>query len=657
MIVNSSKRLYNQSPNPQINVSLRVGGDFRPRLRNPRGASVRLSLTGDLTPQVRLFLSEPEPILNEIAADAFQTQNFRFRLLKNGVEIPISSFQLQAPRGAIGKSISFALSDKTPSLVDKSASYTFQYAKLVKPKDEPVWKTLVRDAKIENGNLTFASLNDSFAFGAIEPLADKLNRFPSVTNIFYDPAKTSVDLSEMEKLYDASGNLIPATAFARPQLSLYFLFNLLKQKHGFSAVKTNLPNYEITRFDLLESQSYLSAIAPFVGVFEPVFFTVGNELWILDKTAAIPDEFSPAAITADQFLNWQESFSGQILDGLTLIYIDSNSANSYEDRLVQTTDETGSFGAANFTRTETVRTFRDHKRADNPNVVLRSELIKEVISVYNSALTLVGRETRTNTFDAQGKPTGAQVTIESSVPNLSNNGEPSVQTVKEENQSIFYVSDSRNARRQVQSKIVTQTSGLIAIDNTNQYFEADFKQDLLEAHKAGNLVAEMTTEFGLIKTVTETLTPIGPNQFVSRIQTIDHLRGAVTRSESEPRTGDAGLNSIGGKSKQLRIWAAGVTQGERTGRPIESLNVGELPLAFARPLAERKLAARNARKASGTLVVSGFDESIERGVFFRVLDPAGVSRGVFLAEGYTVRGENLGTREPRVTTNIEVSQI
>jgi hypothetical protein len=198
---------------------------------------------------------------------------------------------------------------------------------------------------------------------------------------------------------------------------------------------------------------------------------------------------------------------------------------------------------------------------------------------------------------------------------------------------------------------------LIAIDASNQYFEADFKQDFLEAHKTGNLAAEMTTEFGLIKTVTETLTPLGNNQFVVRTQTIDHLRGAVTRSESEPRTGDASLNGIGGKQKQLRIWAEGVTQATRSGKPIESFNVGELPLKFAKPLAERRLAARNARKASGTIQIAGFDESVERGVFFRVLDPQSNSRGVFLAEGYSVQGTNLGTPDQRVTTSIEVAQI
>jgi hypothetical protein len=133
--------------------------------------------------------------------------------------------------------------------------------------------------------------------------------------------------------------------------------------------------------------------------------------------------------------------------------------------------------------------------------------------------------------------------------------------------------------------------------------------------------------------------------------------GAVEPSESDVRTGDASLNGIGGKQKQLRVWASGVTQATRTGRPVESLNVGELPLRFAKPLGERRLANRNARKASGTISVQGFDESVERGVFFTVLDPKGASRGVFLAEGYAVRGSNLRTQNPVTTTNIEVSQI
>jgi hypothetical protein len=658
VIINSSKRLYNSAPDPQINVSLHVAGDLAPRVRNARTIDLRMKIGGDLIPQIRLSLSDPEPILNEIAPDAFQYRFTAWRLIKNGAgEVPISGFTIQGAKGFIGKTVNFELADKNPVWIDREATYTFEFAKYNKLSEPRIWNQLFSNLKIESGNLSFARLNDSLSFGALEPLADKLSRFPSETKIFYDPSKTSVDLTSLEKLYDAEGVVIPVTATAKSGLSLYSLFDYLKQKLGFSGVETNVPNYPLTRADFSESQSYAGAIAPFVGVFEPVFFTVGNVLWILDKTAAIPEDFTPSAVTADNFLNWSEQFSGQMLDGLTLVYIDSNSADFYVDRIVQTTDETGAFGAANFTRTETARTFRDHKHTDNPNIVLRTELIKEVVSVYNSSLELIGRETRNNTFDAQGKPTNASVKIESKTPNLTLNGTPFLQTVKEENQSIFYVSDSKNPRRQMQSKIVTQTRGMIALDEVNEYLNEIFKQDFIEAHKAGNLTTDMTVEFGLIKTVTETLTPLGNNQFVVRTQTIDHLRGAVTRSESEPRTGDASLNGIGGKQKQLRIWAEGITQATRTGKPIESFNVGELPLKFAKPLAERRLAARNARKASGTISIAGFDESVERGVFFRVLDCQGNSRGVFLAEGYSVQGTQLGTPEQRVTTSVEVAQI
>ena len=632
---------------------------MRARVRSARSVDLRVKVTGGFAPQIRLALSNPPPILNEIAADAFQTQNFRFRLVKNNsIEIPISGFTISGAKGFIGKTVNFELAGKNPALIDKSANYTFQYARLARPKDEPLWKSLFSNAKIESGNLSFSWLNDSLSFGALEPLADKLNLFPAQTKIFYDPSKTSVDLTSLEKLYDADGIEIPVTTTAKSGLSLYSLFDYLKQKLGFSGVETNIPNYPLTRADFSESQSYMGAIAPFVGVFEPVFFTVGNVLWILDKTAAIPEDFDPRAVTAHNFLNWQESFGGQILDGLTLEYIDSNSANYYVDRIVQTTDEAGTFGNANFTRTDSARTFRDHKHTDNPNIVLRTQLIKEVVKTYNNLLEECGREVRTNTYDAQGKPTNSHIEYHSFVPDLQNNGVRLLQLVKQIDQSIFYTADPRNPRRQFQSKVIEQTSGLLCVDSENQYFEADFKQSYLEADKTGNLTISMTSEFGLIETVIDTLTPLGNNQFIVRRSRTNHLRdGAVTPAESDVKTGDASLKAIGGKQKQLRIWAEGVTQGTRRGKPIEPFNVGELPLKFAKPLAERRLAARNARKARGTISIPGFDESIERGVFFRVLDPAGASRGTFLAEGYTVTGSNLGTANQRTVTNIEVSEI
>ncbi|HEX8288019.1 MAG TPA: hypothetical protein VF556_08490, partial [Pyrinomonadaceae bacterium] len=265
MIISSSKRLYNQSPNPQINVSLRIAGDFSPRVRSARSVDLRVKITGEFTPQVRLALSDPPPILNEIAADAFQYRFIKWRLLKNGVtEVPIQGFTVNGGKGFIGKTVNFELADKNPAWIDREATYAFQYSKYNKVSDPRIWKTLFSGLKTNAGNLSFSWLNDSLSFGALEPLADKLNLFPAETKIFYDPAKTSVDLTRLEKLCDADGEEIPVSALPKNGLSLYSLLDFLKQKSGFSAVKTNIPNYEITRADFLESQSYRDSIAPFL---------------------------------------------------------------------------------------------------------------------------------------------------------------------------------------------------------------------------------------------------------------------------------------------------------------------------------------------------------------------------------------------------------
>lgn len=33
-----------------------------------------------------------------------------------------------------------------------------------------------------------------------------------------------------------------------------------------------------------------------IGIFEPIFFTQGNVLWILDRTQGLPEDFEPVGI-------------------------------------------------------------------------------------------------------------------------------------------------------------------------------------------------------------------------------------------------------------------------------------------------------------------------------------------------------------------------
>lgn len=666
--VNSSQSLYPPVHAP-VSISAEFSGAISGHVRTINGLDLRAVFSGEITGHARLALITPDPILNEINADAFTSQHYAVRLVDStGAEIDITWFSIEAPRGAVGKLFSVQIAKKDLSLVTLDKTYTLQIGKRATARGAITWHTIVGNAEVDSRAFSRGwgtnQPSDTLSFGAVASIEDKLNRYPSGSIIFYDGGKISVSIDDLERIYDTDGHRVETEIRNIYGLNLYYLLGHLRKLTGFASINTNIPNFELSRADFPFTQSLRASISGVIGTFEPVLFTVGNDLWILDKTAAVPEEFSPQALSPDTFKDWQMQMpSGPILDGFLLSYVDSNTqANFYVDRLVQTTEETGQYGNADYTRTETSRTYRDWKNTSDPLVVLRSEIIREVRSVYQNLLTLIERETETHTFDAQGKRTNTLRTREAFVPDLNNEGAFSLQTTRRETQSVFYTPDPKNSKRFLQNKVITQIRGLIAVDAENTYLDkegnqAPFKKEFEKAHEAGNISLSMTTEFGPLETVTETLTPLGNNQYQVRVSVYDHLLEKTKNPVSEPKTGDATLNGSSGRSRKLLVLREGLTQATRTGRPIETFAVGELPLYFAKPLARRMLARRLAKKQSGTIEIAGFDETVERGVFFRVLDRDATSFGIFLAEGYSVEGTNLGTPNQQIITRIDCSEI
>jgi len=283
---------------------------------------------------------------------------------------------------------------------------------------------------------------------------------------------------------------------------------------------------------------------------------------------------------------------------------------------------------------------REWRSGDAPDEILRSEIVSIKKETYIELLTLVSRRTETHSFDAQGRRVSTSVINLGLVPDLAADGVPSLQTIREEDQTVSYTTDPKNPRRSIQSKIVTKIRGMVAVDSENQYYDpdtgsqADFKQDFLEAHKAGNLKDGMTAGYGPLKTVTETLIDLGNNQYQMSVSTIDHLRKTESNSFSEPKTGDASLSSSLGKQSQVIVLKDGLTLAMRPGNALETLAIGELPLFFGIPLVERKLASRDVQKQSGTVNVIGYSDSIDRGTFFTLFDREENNAGKFLMAGF-----------------------
>jgi hypothetical protein len=671
MIINSSNNLYNASDAYRRTASF-TGETiiFADGHGIAAGASVfRGETMITAHGNTRLPLAFPEPILNEIATGAFDKQYYSARLLDNlGNPIAFSSASIEAPLDAIGKRVSVNVAKKDLSLITNEKTYTFQIGTRETPTGAITWETIIENGKLnsrsfalgQNGNLPA----DSLSFGTIEPLKNRLNKYPLANIIFYNSRKTSVQITAGELIRDTTGAAVDNETIAINYMTLYDLLEQLRKRVGFSQIVTNIPNFELTRADFPITSSYLQSLASIVGIFEPIFYNVGTILYILDKTAAIPDEFEPVGLTVDDFSGWSISIpESQELDGFLVSYSnDETNANFFTTRLVQTTQESGSFGSPDYTRIDTETTFKEWHSFDAPDEVLRSEIISVKKESFVELLTLVSRRTETHEFDSAGKRISSSITNEGLVPDLSADGVPSFQTVREEAQTVSYTTDAKNPRRSIQSQLVTNIRGIIAIDADNTYYDPDtgdqapFKQDFLEAHKAGNLKDGMTTGYGPLKTITETLLDLGNGQYQMSVSTIDHLRKAETASFSEPKTGDASFDSSRGKQSHIIVLKDGLTLSTRPGNAIESVSIGELPLYFGIPLVQRKLARRIAQKQSGSVNVIGYSSSIERGVIFRVYDRAGASYGKFIAKGYRVDIAPMGDGAA-IQTTIEVDQI
>lgn len=655
--------------NESASFGVSIGGNIAVKGLSPSGATFRIKIGGDVSIKGKFVFSTPPPILGEIDENAFAVQIYTARLLdENNQEILISDASRDQPKGEIGERISLTVGRKDLSLINPDKLYTFQIGTWSNLQDaidgiEPVWKTVCEDARLNSRSFSIGRNGrlaaDSLSFEIIESNKNRLNFYPQRNYILYDSLQINVETNDIERTYTSDGDYIRTTANAFPNLTFYKILNFIKERCGFSGLDIRLPNFPVVRADFPFDQSYARSLAGIAGMYEPIFSVISGILIVQTKFTELPDDFAPRelAIVDYRQLSLQISASTHV-DGVRLVYIDSNAlADYYEDRFVQMREETGDFGNDDYTRTDINRTYRDWFYDEQPDSPVRSELIREVHSTYNNVLDLIGRESNDHIYDAQGKRTNSARTVESLVPNLAASGTPALLTVREENQSVFYATDAQNPKRQIQSKTVTQVSGLYSIDAENQYFDQDFKQDFLKAHETGNLTASMTSEFGFLKTVTETLTPLGNNQFEVRTSTVDHLRNATTNGISEPKTGDASLNSVGGKSRRFIVWADGVSTNARTGGEIIDVAVGELPFEFAQVLGNIILNRRLAGFSEGSVTIPGYHESLQRGVFFRVFDRSGNSLGRFICEAVNTTFNNLGQTNQVVISTVQISEV
>ena len=629
-----------------------------------------LGIAGTIASFAKVPLIFPDPILIELEENAFSAKSFTARAKKGGTEIPIKGFTVSARRDSIGKKVSLDLATKDLAVADLDASYSFEIGKADKSYDLPEWVNILSNARLDSRNYQTAWLNDSLSFGINAPLSDKLGKFPKKNIFVSDPDKIEANsTAEIEELRDTNGNLfIQEERFIRA-LSIYDIFQIaFVEGCGFSSFKTNIPDFEIARCDFTVTNSFYNSVKGFIGIFEPEFFARGNVLWIVDKTQTIPDEFAPVALAPEKYLNWKQTVSESApIDGFLLSFVESKkNSNYFTIRTDVETVKTGSdIFAIGYSEVEFERKYREYRSNFKPDLILKTEQVSEKRTVKTrdeSGLNVIREDETLFTYDSRGRITRAEKTesapVWEFVSGFGWSKSLTPQILRVDISKSKYGANPENPRKTIRTGASQEITSILVSDSDNQFLGRDFRQQYIESVHAGNLNEDQNVSLVLepVKTVIEKLKQKSGQVRTERIE-IDHLLDEVTDSISDVQNGDGSNSNFESKQGNVVIFKTGLSPSVRTGNGLEALSVGELDLEYAEPLATRLLDRRVRRLQSGSIELLGFDESIEQGVYFRVLDRNGDSLGTFCCVGYTVTGENLGTRDQRIATVIDVLEV
>lgn len=572
------------------------------------------------------------------AAASGNYQNFGARLKINGAIIPITSYDEDKSSTSAGKRVTCELARFDDiSLLTTGATYLIEISEL------GAWEPVLQGT-LSQKNFSLANEgnkpNDSVSVTFASEAEDRLAKTPKMNLVVFDSARLDIDPAEFEPVYDTEGRAYALEAKAVNNLSLYKLFNeIFVTRCGFSAVKTNLPDYPLRRADFNVSSNYLAGVAPHIGMFEAIPID-GDVLWIVEATNLLPAGFpAPRVLPASRIESISSDSQFEQIDGFELQFAQTETGDYFTVRTLPAREQLvrTRFGRT-ISRTVTETKIREYRSEFAPTVILREEVEQETVTKYGAESILpISIAVEKFTFDYLGRQKRSVKTVQKRLPDLSDGGLPAMQVVSEDELNYFYAVHPFFPSRQIKRRSELSVEGLIAIDSENQYLGGDFPQALALAHRAGNLNEAMQVQRALIKSATEDFRPL-PDGTVKVFTTeIDHTPELVgkeaieTIGDGETRPGEI---SVSGAGKPGRMYVFADGDGETTGKRIEPFSVGELPLKYAIPLVRRRLKRKTSKNGKLSVSLIGWNLSLREGSTLTVQDREAGTVANILVEGY-----------------------
>lgn len=600
------------------------------------------------------FLTQPESfgftiyldILDSAIGNAGNIQRLSARLLADGAEIPIQSYSLSGPEGALGVQLSVTLARVSDRALLGSASSIDLEVGIWNGTDY-IWIK-----RLESGRLAGSTLDlgfndsrptDTFQFSTIDLLADRWTLRPDQPVTLYDPQKMDAPQSPSSNQTvrnNLTGLQIVTFSEAVTGLTAHEVFRRAYVAGcGFDDVVTNIPDFPVAQAEFTLSGGYHNGAKALLELFEPVYFVDGNSLWIADASAPLPAGMSARPLPLSAVTAVSDATQARaIVSGLIVEYRATGGDFFTERTDIDPPVDSGTFGVPGYTRQETTRRIREGRNLSAPGLIVSEEQVEVITTTYNHLLEITSRETQSDRFDSLNRKSGHAITIEGLLPTIEA-GAFELQTFSEEKYSIFYRQTGISQLDEI-SQTVKALSGLVLVDEDKPYLGNPYELPYLEAHHSGYIDPDgnQHTEFKSIKTEIETYVRQGASVEVRR-QVSNHLNGPSTPEPSSSAT-RAGSIAVSRRSQGIVKQLLSV-EGAPTGRIVPTYNAGDLPPDLALLLGGRKLVRLNSGPRDLSVNVYGLAPDLRRGTQVEAYDRAGVL-GNYIITAFQEQGRRQG---------------
>lgn len=580
------------------------------------------------------------------------------RLLVDGEEVQIISWNAPEGESNVGRKLTVVLQRWTDkNLFTDTAVVNFGIGKKVAGVwDAASFKTLIDGGTFQVSSHTVSgqpqNAEDRVTITLTGRLGTRLNTRPENAIVVYDPSKIVQRTDFYQTQRDQFGHIYTTELSPVFGLSLQSLMAFAFGECGLSVV-TNLPDYPIVQNYFALGERFYDGVKKFIGIFNPIIYSDGDTIGIMDATLLQPGGFPDAEIIeVDRVTNLSVSDdrTGRQVSAIRIQFI-----HNIEDFDVITTriDEPFETPEGDNVIT-TMRTWRVYTKNPTPFINAREELISEIREKRDSGNVLLERSTELFTFGASGDVATRKQTIEGLYPDLENwIGKPETEPpylfgeTARETETFEYKSfpidslDGSDQRTYISDRGIRRT-GMIIVNASDKHLGQPFRQEIQVGTRSGNVTEDATIESNvLIKTIVETGEPMTGGLVNYTTLATDYLPPKPTPyvNYSQRRPGDIAARQYVTNQQALIIRSPGAEPIDG----IEDFNFGPLPLSEAIPLAERFIAASSQSPRTVEAQYIGYDDSLAPGQVRRLALRDGTILGSFMILGRTAFGSAGGT--------------